>query len=48
MKMDFEFIVDKESCEMYLVVDIDFPAYPFVFSDMVVALVRRTFRNIIV
>jgi hypothetical protein len=46
--MDFEFVVDEESCETYLVVDINLPAYPFVFGDMVFALVRRTFRTIIV
>jgi hypothetical protein len=48
MKIDFELIVDEESCETYLVVDINLPAYPFVFGDMVFALVQRTFGTIIV
>jgi hypothetical protein len=43
MKMDFEFIVDEELCETHLVVDINLPAYPFVFGDMVFALLQKTF-----
>jgi hypothetical protein len=47
MKMDFEFIVDEDSSEIFVVIDIDLPMYPFVFGEMVFALVRRTFRTIV-
>jgi hypothetical protein len=44
--MGFEFVVDEDSSEIFLVINFDLPMYPFVFGETVFSLARRTFRSI--